>query len=407
METRIIKNSFLALIGVFLFAGGYFLGQSSYAPFVFFGPSNSTPDEAAVAFQPFWESWRLLHNEYYDQPLEDVTLVNGAIQGMLATLGDPNTRYLTPEQENAARNQMQGQLEGIGAEVTEADDGSIVIVSPYEGSPAEDAGLQSGDILREADGTPLTGMPVSEAASLVRGPAGTIVNLTIERDGETFQVEVTRGVIRVPSVRGEMLENNIAYARLSRFGDNSAEELHNLLTDLMAQNPDGLILDLRGNPGGGLDTVVEIADDFLSEGQVVTQEFGNESDKVFESTEEGVAEEVPLVILIDGGSASASEVLAGAIRDRERGTLIGTTSFGKGTVQTWWSLSNNGCLRITTARWLTPDGVWVHEEGLEPDFFVTLPDVETAEEFTDTQLEAAVDYLLGQPVIESVRESAE
>jgi carboxyl-terminal processing protease len=407
METRIIKNSFLALIGVFLFAGGYFLGQSSYAPFVFFGPSNSTPDEAAVAFQPFWESWRLLHNEYYDQPLEDVTLVNGAIQGMLATLGDPNTRYLTPEQENAARNQMQGQLEGIGAEVTEADDGSIVIVSPYEGSPAEDAGLQSGDILREADGTPLTGMPVSEAASLVRGPAGTIVNLTIERDGETFQVEVTRGVIRVPSVRGEMLENNIAYARLSRFGDNSAEELHNLLTDLMAQNPDGLILDLRGNPGGGLDTVVEIADDFLSEGQVVTQEFGNESDKVFESTEEGVAEEVPLVILIDGGSASASEVLAGAIRDRERGTLIGTTSFGKGTVQTWWSLSNNGGLRITTARWLTPDGVWVHEEGLEPDFFVTLPDVETAEEFTDTQLEAAVDYLLGQPVIESVRESAE
>jgi carboxyl-terminal processing protease len=407
METRIIKNSFLALIGVFLFAGGYFLGQSSYAPFVFFGPSNSTPDEAAVAFQPFWESWRLLHNEYYDQPLEDVTLVNGAIQGMLATLGDPNTRYLTPEQENAARNQMQGQLEGIGAEVTEADDGSIVIVSPYEGSPAEDAGLQSGDILREADGTPLTGMPVSEAASLVRGPAGTIVNLTIERDGETFQVEVTRGVIRVPSVRGEMLENNIAYARLSRFGDNSAEELHNLLTDLMAQNPDGLILDLRGNPGGGLDTVVEIADDFLAEGQVVTQEFGNESDKVFESTEEGVAEEVPLVILIDGGSASASEVLAGAIRDRERGTLIGTTSFGKGTVQTWWSLSNNGGLRITTARWLTPDGVWVHEEGLEPDFFVTLPDVETAEEFTDTQLEAAVDYLLGQPVIESVRESAE
>jgi carboxyl-terminal processing protease len=175
----------------------------------------------------------------------------------------------------------------------------------------------------------------------------------------------------------------------------------------MAQNPDGLILDLRGNPGGGLDTVVEIADDFLAEGQVVTQEFGNESDKVFESTEEGVAEEVPLVILIDGGSASASEVLAGAIRDRERGTLIGTTSFGKGTVQTWWSLSNNGGLRITTARWLTPDGVWVHEEGLEPDFFVTLPDVETAEEFTDTQLEAAVDYLLGQPVIESVRESAE
>ena len=369
MEMRIIRNSFLLLIGFFLFAGGYFLGQSSYAPFVFFGPSNSTPDEATAAFQPFWESWRLLHNEFYSQPLDDIALVDGAIQGMLATLDDPNTRYLTPEQENAARNQIQGQLEGIGAEVTELEDGSIAIVSPYEGSPAEDAGLLPGDILREADGTPLTGMPVSEAAGLVRGPAGTIVNLTIERDGELFEVPVTRGIIRVPSVRGEMLENNIAYARLSRFGDNSAEELHKLLSDLLAQNPTGLILDLRGNPGGGLETVVSIADEFLPEGLTVTQEFGNESDKIFESTDEGVAEEIPMVILINEGSASASEVLAGAIRDRGRGVLIGTTSFGKGTVQTWWSLSNQGGLRITTARWLTPDGTWVHEDRVGTGLF--------------------------------------
>jgi carboxyl-terminal processing protease len=320
---------------------------------------------------------------------------------MLNTLKDPNTRYLSPEQENAARSSMQGEIEGIGAEVTEAEDGSIVIVSPYEGSPAEDAGLQPGDILREADGVPLTGMPVSEAAALVRGPAGTVVNLTIEREGETFQVEVTRGVIRVPSVRGEILENNIAYARLSRFGNESAAELNQLLTELLAQNPSGLILDLRGNPGGALETAIGIADEFLPEGLILTEQFGNETDKIFEATDEGVAQEIPLVILIDQGSASASEVLAGAIRDRERGVLIGTTTFGKGTVQTWWSLSNQGGLRITTARWLTPAGTWVHDTGLEPDYFVALPDVETPEEFTDTQLEAAVDYLTGQPVIET------
>ena len=179
-----------------MFSGGYILGQSNYAPLVFFGPSTSTPDEAEAAFQPFWESWRLLQNEYFDQPLDNVQLAEGAIAGMIATLEDPNTRYLPPEQETAARNSISGQIEGMGAEVTEEEDGAIVIVSPYEGSPAADAGLLPGDILREADGIALTGMPVSEAASIVRGPAGSVVILTIERDGELFEVEVTRGIIR-------------------------------------------------------------------------------------------------------------------------------------------------------------------------------------------------------------------
>jgi carboxyl-terminal processing protease len=396
MLTRIAKFSLLSFIGALLFAGGYTLGQSSYAPFHLFGPSTTTPEEAAVAFQPFWETWHLLQNEYFDQPLDNTQLAEGAINGMLATLEDPNTRYLSPDQETAARSSMQGEIEGIGAEVTEAEDGSIVIVSPYEGSPAEEAGLQPGDILREADGVPLTGMPVSEAAALVRGPAGTVVHLTIERDNEQFEVDVTRGVIRVPSVRGEILEENIAYIRLSRFGDNTAQEFNDLLETLLAQNPAGLILDLRGNPGGGLETAVDIAEQLLPEGLILVERFGNETEKTFDSTDTGLAQEIPLVILIDGGSASASEVLAGAIRDQERGILIGTTSFGKGTVQTWWALSNGGGLRITTARWLTPDGVWVHGEGLAPDILVTLPETENPAEFTDTQLQAAIDYFSGE-----------
>ncbi len=401
MITRIVKYAFLTLIAALLFSGGYILGQSSYAPLVFFGPSTSTPTEAEAAFQPFWESWRLLQNEYFDQPLDNVQLAEGAIAGMIATLEDPNTRYLPPEQETAARNSISGQIEGIGAEVTEEEDGAIVIVSPYEGSPAADAGLLPGDILREADGIALTGMPVSEAASIVRGPAGSVVTLTIERDGELFEVDVTRGIIRVPSVRGEILEENIAYVRLSRFGDNSTDELNELLADLLAQNPTGLILDLRGNPGGSLETAVSIADQFLTEGPILTQRFGNGEDKNFEATDDGLALDIPLVLLMDEGSASAAEVLAGAIRDRERGVIIGATSFGKGTVQTWWSLSNQGGLRITTARWLTPNGTWVHEAGIEPDFFVALPEVDNIEEFTDTQLETAVNYLFGEPIIET------
>jgi carboxyl-terminal processing protease len=266
MITRIVRYAFLTLISALIFSGGYLLGQSSYAPLVFFGPSTSTPEEATAAFQPFWESWRLLQNEYFDQPLDNVQLAEGAIAGLIATLNDPNTRYLPPEQETAARRSISGEIEGIGAEVTEEEDGSIVIVSPYEGSPAQDAGLVPGDILRQADGVPLTGLPVSEAAAIVRGPEGTVVVLTIERNGEQFVVEVTRGVIRVPSVRGEMLEDNIAYIRLSRFGDNSAAELNALLADLLAQNPTGLILDMRGNPGGSLETAVNIADQFLTEG---------------------------------------------------------------------------------------------------------------------------------------------
>jgi carboxyl-terminal processing protease len=396
MLTRIAKFSLLSFIGALLFAGGYSLGQSSYAPFRLFGPSTTTPEEAEVAFQPFWETWHLLQNEYFDQPLDNTQLAEGAINGMLATLEDPNTRYLSPDQETAARSSMQGEIEGIGAEVTEAEDGSIVIVSPYEGSPAEEAGLQPGDILREADGVPLTGMPVSEAAALVRGPAGTVVHLTIERDNEQFEVDVTRGVLRVPSVRGEILEENIAYIRLSRFGDNTAQEFNDLLETLLAQNPAGLILDLRGNPGGGWETAVDIAEQLLPVGLILVERFGNETEKTFDSTDTGLAQEIPLVILIDGGSASASEVLAGAIRDQERGILIGTTSFGKGTVQTWWALSNGGGLRITTARWLTPDGVWVHGEGLAPDILVTLPETENPAEFTDTQLQAAIDYFSGE-----------
>ena len=218
--------------------------------------------------------------------------------------------------------------------------------------------------------------------------------LLIGRDGEQIEIEVIRDVVQLITVRGEMLDDNIAYVRLSRFGDQSAEELKDVLEELVPLNPAGMVLDLRRNPGGGLGTAVDIADQFLPAGTILVERFGNGAEQIHESTDEGLAEDIPLIVLIDEGSASASEVLAGAIQDLDRGTIIGQTSFGKGTVQSWQQLSNGGGVRITIARWLTPDNTWVHGEGLEPDILIPLPEFETGDTFEDTQLQAAIAFLL-------------
>lgn len=378
------------------FMSGYILAQSPVAPYRLAGPPLS--GETQVVFEPFWEVWELVQSRYYEQPVDNEALVEGAITGMLATLGDDHTRYMSPAEQEVAERTFSGEYQGIGAEV-EARDGRITIVSPIDGSPAQAAGLRPGDIIVTADGILLDGMDVSEAASLVRGPAGTAVRLQIERDGETFEIEIVRDTVRLVSATGHMLPENIAYVRLSRFGDTTGDELNAILPGLMAQNPIGLILDLRRNPGGALDTTVEIADIFLDEGTVLIERFGDGRERIFESESGNLGETVPLVVLIDEGSASASEVLAGAIQDTGRGVLIGQTSFGKGTVQTWHTLSNSGGVRITIAQWLTPGETSIHKLGLTPDYFIPLPEGDFVAEGDDTQLQAAIDFLTGETII--------
>ncbi len=378
------------------FNAGYVLAQSPVAPVQLFDFWHSSGRYRALT--PVTEVWDLIHLRYYQQPVSEEALIDGAIEGMLAALEDEYSRYLSPEAEAAARASMQGEFQGIGAEV-ESINGNITIVSPIDGSPAQVAGLQPGDILRQADGVELTGMAIQEAAALVRGPAGTAVTLLVERGGETFTLTIVRGVIRLSSVRGEILPEGIAYVRLSQFGDRSPQELEALLTDLLAEQPKGLIFDLRRNPGGSLTSVVEVADLFLPQGTVLIEQFGNGREEVFSSTDNGIAQDIPLVVLIDEGSASASEVLAGAIRDQGRGVLLGQPTFGKGTVQTWQSLSNGGGVRLTIARWLTPGQTWVHNTGLEPDIVVAQPELGEGEEFVDVQLQTAIAYLLGQPIV--------
>lgn len=385
----------LLLVG---FNAGYLLGQSPLAPFRIFNTA-SLSQETDEAFAPLWEVYDLVQTRYYEAPLDNDQLAEGAINGLLNSLDDPHTRYLSPQDEAAERLGFAGELTGIGVEVT-IEDEKLTVVSPIEGSPAFEAGLQPGDILLEADGVDLSGMSVTEAASLIRGPVGSTVTLLIERDGETFSVDLERAIIEIDSVRGEILEENLAYVRLSQFGTRTAEELDDVLKELLAQEPEGLILDLRRNPGGALDSVVDVADEFLPKSTVLIQQFADGIKREYNASDKGLAEEIPMVVLIDEGSASASEVLAAAIHDHERGVLIGKTTFGKGTIQTWQELSNGGGLRITFARWLTPDENWVHEEGLEPDISVSLPEVENFADFTDTQLQAAIDFLQGKQVID-------
>lgn len=397
MISRFSSHLVLAILGIFLFLGGYVLGQSPAAPYHVFG-ETAVPAATNTQFEPFWEVWDLVHDRYLRQPVDDTALIEGAIDGMLATLGDPHTRYLSPEDQLSAQESMDGEFQGIGAEVEDVD-GAITVVSPIDGSPAEAAGIQPGDILREADGVSLTGMDVTEAAALVRGPAGTTVHLVIERDGQLIEIDIVRDVIKLATVRGEILEEGIAYLRLSRFGNNTDEELAEILPDLLGENPTGLILDLRRNPGGSLDTTVDIANQFLGEGLALVERFGDGGERPFEVNDDGLAQDFPMVVLIDEGSASASEVLAGAIQDRGRGVLIGQISFGKGTVQTWHTLSNNGGVRVTIAEWLTPERSSIDQIGLTPDYYIPLPEPAEGVEFIDTQLQAAIDYLQGKTII--------
>ncbi len=397
MINRFTTGFTIAILMVFAFLGGYVLAQSPAAPLqVFAGTAVSS--NVSEEFTPFWEVWDLVHQRYLRQPVDDVALVEGAIDGMLATLDDPHTRYLPPQDQSAAQESMAGEFQGIGAEVEDVD-GNITVVSPIDGSPAAAAGIRPGDILREADGVALTGMDVAEAAALVRGPAGTTVSLVIDRDGELLNIDIVRDVIKLATVRGEMLDGGIAYVRLSRFGNTTDEELSDLLLELVAQDPSGLILDLRHNPGGALDSTVKIADQFLDEGMVLFERFGDGEERPFEASDEGLVEDIPMVVLIDEGSASASEVLAGAIQDRGRGVLIGQVSFGKGTVQTWHTLSNDGGVRVTIAEWLTPEKGSINGTGLTPDYYIPLPETAVDGEFEDTQLQAAIDFLQGETII--------
>lgn len=374
-------------------------GVSSSFPF-FTNSATSTPvagspEDLQTLFKPFWQAWDLVKLQYVEQPVDQEQLMRGAIGGMLDSLGDQNTGYMDPIEYQQANAPLEGEYEGIGAWVDTTGE-FLTIISTMEGSPAEAAGLQSGDKIIAVDGEEVTGMDPSLVLRKVLGPQGTPVILTIAREGvdEPIVVNIVRQKITVPTLKTEMLDNNIAYVQIYNFGENTDRDLRSQLRDLLKNDPIGLILDLRGNPGGYLDTAIFVVSEFIKDGVVMYEEYGDGSRTTFNARGNGLATEIPLVVLIDEGSASASEITAGAIQDLKRGILVGMKSFGKGTVQKWTPLDNEqGAVKITVARWLTPKERQISGVGLTPDIEVPLSEEDLKAE-RDPQLEKAIELLL-------------
>jgi carboxyl-terminal processing protease len=416
MRGSIVRNVILGVaLGLFLasglFGAGLFMGRNLPAlPFVqaealpdvpllepmfeLPAPTSAPPQTEDELFAPFWDAWDIVHREYMD-PVNDTELMRGAIRGMLDALGDPHTGYMDPEEFRQANIPLAGQYEGIGAWV-DAETDYLTIISPMPGSPAEEAGLQPGDQILAVDGEDMTDIRGDQVIRRVMGPAGSKVVLTIwrEDENEIFDVEVTRREIIIPSLESEILEGDIAYVHLFNFGEDTNRDLEAVLEDLLAEDPRGLILDLRGNGGGFLGTAVNVSSEFLSSGLILTERFGDGTEREHEARRGGLATDIPMVVLINGGTASASEIVAGAIQDRDRGELIGTTSFGKGSVQNWIPLSGDGgAVRVTVARWYTPGDRLIDDEGLKPDVVVEIDETDF-ESDTDPQLEKAIEVLL-------------
>jgi carboxyl-terminal processing protease len=343
----------------------------------------------------FYEVWELLARQFDGELPSQEDLIYAAISGSLDTLGDQFTRFIPPEAAARLRQDLQGSFEGIGALIQMTEEGYLEIVRPMAQYPAALAGIQPGDIITHIDGAPVQSMSLDEAISRVRGPEGTIVVLTILRADveQPFEVEIERARIEIPIIESQMLPENIAYVHLTSFNTNASQALQQAVAQLIAQDPDGLIFDLRDNPGGFLDQSVAVADIFLSQGVVLYERNISGLDDVFNSRDGGIAEGIPLVVLINAGSASASEIVAGAIQDRGRAVLIGETTFGKGSVQQTHTLSDGSELRVTVARWYTPDDNTIDGVGITPDIEV-LPSPVDLGGPDDTQLQRAIQYLL-------------
>jgi len=408
---KILLFIFIGLIAlVFVFSAGLWTGSlisrqglnpasllqlpSASVPITPQAGSTTTPVDRNTLFVPFWQAWDLVHQEYVDQPVNDTLLLQGAIRGMLSSLGDPHTSYMDPTEFQQANAPLEGEYEGIGAYVDTT--GSILtIISPMPGSPAEKAGLKPGDAVIAINGEDMTGIDPNLVLRKILGPAGSEVTLKIQRkDTEDFEVKIIREKILLPSIESKMLDNNIAYINLSSFASDTGPKLQSALKELLAKNPKGLILDMRNDGGGYLETAVEVESQFLKDGTALIEQYGDKSEHKYSVKPGGLATDIPLVVLVNGGTASAAEITAGAIQDYHRGVLIGEKTYGKGSVQQWSTLQNNaGAIRVTVARWLTPNGRQINKIGLTPDIEVKLTEADVTAK-KDPQLDRAVQYIL-------------
>jgi carboxyl-terminal processing protease len=325
-------------------------------------------------FQKLYAAYDQIESEYYED-VESDALVNGAINGMIEALGDPYSDYMNEEEAAQFSEGISSSFEGIGAEVQERN-GYVAVVSPIKNSPAEKAGILPNDLIIEVDGKSIQGFSSSEAVMLIRGEKGTKVTLTIQRgeNSEPMEIEIVRDEIPIETVYPEMTDDKVAHIQITSFAENTYDELLAAIEDLEKQGMKAMVLDVRQNPGGLLTTALDISNLFVEEGKTLFQvEAKGEEPQIYKA-DGGKKVEVPVTLLIDGGSASASEILAGAVSESGNIQLVGEKSFGKGTVQTATDMTDGSNLKFTTAKWLTPDGNWIHEKGIEPDIKVDYPD---------------------------------
>ncbi len=384
----------VALVGVSFGAG---VGASRL---IFQPRANQVNDGAPADFSSsmavFWEAWNIVNKEFYKQPLDPTKMTYGAIAGMVDALGDPHTAFVDPTQARIINQDLQGSFEGIGATV-QMNQGRLTVVAPIKGSPAEKAGIKAGDVILKVDDTAIVNMTVDQAIALIRGPKGSTVHLQVQRGTQpVMAINIVRDTIPVNYVDARMLDNNIAYLKLSEFSATAPDELHKDLLDLMAQKPKALILDLRNNPGGYLDAAVKIAGEFLPSGSVVLIEKdknGNQQEYRTDAQGQAADPGLKMVLLVNEESASASEILSGALKDYKRATIIGTNTYGKGSVQTPHTLSDQSQLRVTIAHFFSPQNHEINGVGVKPDIEVADPTAAQLAQNQDPQLDRAVQFL--------------
>ncbi|HET92362.1 MAG TPA: S41 family peptidase [Chloroflexi bacterium] len=369
-------------------------GEPTPTPTLVPVPTLESGTEVQETFQLFWEVWDLVQRNFYGELPDMQQITYAAIRGMLRTLDDEYTAFIEPEPAAIIAEDATGEFEGIGAYVGMTEAGILEISGVFEDGPAERAGVRPGDHVLKVDGVSIVGMSLYEAIGMIRGPAGTEVTLFIEREGsESFEVTIVRARMEIPTIEAELLQGKIGYIRLYEFSATGHDLMKENLETLLAQNPRGIVFDLRQNPGGWLDQAIKVSDLFLDDGVILFERWSDGSEKVFEARPGDLGERIPLVVLVDGGSASASEIVAGALQDNERAILVGEQTFGKGSVQRPFTLSDGSELRVTIARWFTPNDRAIHGQGLEPDVEILLTE-EDIEQEVDPQLEWAVEYLL-------------
>ncbi|MDP3958410.1 MAG: S41 family peptidase [bacterium] len=368
------------------------------------GLSNKTPETplpAGTDFSPFWKAWNVLNEKYvsYNGSTTDQEKVWGAIEGLANSLGDPYTVFFPPQESKDFDASISGEFTGVGMEIG-LRDRLLTVIAPLKGTPADRAGIKAGDRILKINGTPTTDMSVEKAVSLIRGPKGTDVALSLAREGEdeAIELKVTRDVIVIPTIDTELRKDGVFVIRLYSFSANAPGLFRNALQEFVDSGSALLLLDLRNNPGGYLEAAVDMASWFLPAGKVVVSEENNKNGEkeVFRSKGYNIfTDKLKFVILVNEGSASASEILAGALREHKVATLVGEKTFGKGSVQELVKITPETSLKVTVARWLTPLGVSISEGGLKPDVEVSISREDTEKE-RDPQLERAVSILLKQ-----------